>query len=917
MSRGINHCYWKTNGGPLARCELGKTYYLYDKDTNEFLVDETCVDADNKNKKTTVANARWSVIYNELFATVEKGGEPQWAKLGPGAESVKKWGIGTRYKTGSSLKFSPSGSNFYFGFKQRIELFSYNPGSGFYFHVLPVGKNSINFAYFYESERVRRYGEMISVQVAFHGYNLDKHNDYEGWIYLLDADKSAALRDTEALRSANLWEKPKSFAIDGSTSANNFNYTYAQTFPIDIAWKKGENKQKNFTVAVEVYKKIKSKSGKVISLQRVEVKNFGAEPTKDLITYDTNVLKIKDTDQKESISSRFMVSEELMDHYLQRTEQAKVEQIQYIGDIRYTHKEFDPCGYSTITVNDADHASVIFDENATDGEIDKTAKTFDVITGDVRKDITIKVGALTTKGVLCNGLLLAAGEKHSARKNLFQMDKVMPALRLEGKAFVTRPDISDKKDQDVVPDGQRGESKDVSEVQEWIENRDYKFQGEDTVVLMLRYVYNKTFLEKYTSKVTKDDVTSVNALWVLNHFLLTRDKVQTYYLPVSTCRYPNQLVKVKIYPDMEWELAALVAVPAWKKTVFKFESSRQDLRGYHNNFAFAHTRQTLEAKVETESKVGVDVTLTATTSGNTFQAGYKIEKAVKKTVATFNSVYNGLAVFDGRSPTASRNSAAIRTGSVRKFEFNIDPPNVAFALKWKHALATSPKFAGQIGTRIEGGVALKPFIGIGITVDLIPIASKLAGAVGTAIEWIIKALEYAIDGLDIYFNFKLEAEIAAELSIGWHDLDGWDEKAKREITMLLKATLEAGVDYEGTVIASVVRGDVTEETLETFKAKASIGGGVEYKEAWDSDKQGMFKTVTVEFTGMKANLEVYAAIVRRKKTVINPDWKETSDKKVDVKASKEFVLLDKKTWYGPKKIYTDDETDDDEDKNKK
>ena len=910
MARGIKHCYWKVNNEPLGRCEQGKTYYLYDKNANQFIVDETCIDDDNKNKKTTAAHARWAVIYNGLFGTVEKGGEPQWAKLGPGAESVAKWGIGTRYKSGSTLKFSPSGSNYYYGFKQRIELFSFSPGTGFYFHVVPVGDNSVSFAYFYESERVRHYGEMINVQVVFHGYSLDKNHEYEGWIYLLDADQSTGLHDTEALKSANLWEKPKSFAIKGATSADNFNYTYSHTFPIDIAWKKGQNKQKNFTVAVEVYKKIKDKSGKVLRLELVKTKNFAAEPTKDLITYDTELLKIQDTDKKESISSRFMVSEELMDHYLQRTEQEKIEQIQYIGDVRYTRKEFDPCGYSTITVSDADHTATIFDENGDPGNFDKTGTSFDVIIGDVRKEVTIKVGALTTKGVLCNGLLLAPGEKHSARKNLFQMDKVMPALRNNGKEYITRPDISDRNDTDVVPDGQRGESKDVSDVQEWVENRDYKFQGEDTAVLMLRYVYNKTFLEKYTSKVTKNDATSVNSLWVLNHFLLTRDKVQTYFLPVSTCRYPNQIVKVKVYPDMEWELAALIAVPLFKKTVFKFESSRVDLRGYHNNFAFAHTRQTLEAKVEQESKVGVDVTLTATTSGNTFQAGYKIEKAIKKVVGTFNSVYEGLAVFDGRAEAATGNSAALRTSAVRKFEFNIDPPNVALALKWKHALATSPKYSGQIGTRIEGGVALKPFIGIGITVDLIPLASKLAGAVGLAMKWIIKTLEYAVKGLDIYFNFKIDAEIAAELSIGWHDLDGWDEKAKREMTILVKASLEAGVDYEGTVIATQVRADYTEETLETFKAKASIGGGVEYKEVWDSDKGGLFKTVSVTFTGLKAELEVYAALVRRKKTVVNPEWEEVSDKKVDVKASKEFVLLEKQEWYKPTKIYTNDDKDD-------
>jgi hypothetical protein len=56
---------------------------------------------------------------------------------------------------------------------------------------------------------------------------------------------------------------------------------------------------------------------------------------------------------------------------------------------------------------------------------------------------------------------------------------------------------------------------------------------------------------------------------------------------------------------------------------------------------------------------------------------------------------------------------------------------------------------------------------------------------------------------------------------------------------------------------------------------------------------------------MKAEIEVYSALVRRKKTVHNPEWKDVSEQKVDVKAKKEFILLGESVWYGPEKIYTD------------
>lgn len=171
---------------------------------------------------------------------------------------------------------------------------------------------------------------------------------------------------------------------------------------------------------------------------------------------------------------------------------------------------------------------------------------------------------------------------------------------------------------------------------------------------------------------------------------------------------------------------------------------------------------------------------------------------------------------------------------------------------------------------------------------------------------VIKALEYTIQGLDIYFNFKLNAEIAGKLSIAYHNLDGWDGEAKREITFTVRASFEAGVNYEGTIIASTTQVNITYETLETFKINGSLGSGVEYKENWSSDEKGIFKNVTVTFLGAEAKLEIYSSITKRKKKIYN-DETETTNQTGDVKHNDVHKLLDKKIWYGPEKIYTDNE----------
>ena len=68
---GLQHCYWKTNGKPTAP-QKGKTYYLYEKDKNEFYVDEDCVGGKTTNPQHTIANARWAFIYEFFFNRLEK-----------------------------------------------------------------------------------------------------------------------------------------------------------------------------------------------------------------------------------------------------------------------------------------------------------------------------------------------------------------------------------------------------------------------------------------------------------------------------------------------------------------------------------------------------------------------------------------------------------------------------------------------------------------------------------------------------------------------------------------------------------------------------------------------------------------------------------------------------------------------------
>ena len=238
-----------------------------------------------------------------------------------------------------------------------------------------------------------------------HGYSLDEKNKYKGKLYLLEEEVAKGFTETDDFEDKNLWKEAKVFTItQANTGGNNYNSYYKTSFPIEVEWKKEQTSKKNFTVILEIYK-FWEEPGRVYGTnskeERVSYRNFADEPTDDLVEYDSEVLSLKDIDDKKSISSRFIVSEELMDHYLTRIEQEKNNMIQYIGDIRYTRQEFDPCGYSKITIQDKEDKErqpfVIFDETKPSGEIDKTDHIFAIIAGDERKDITITLDGLKLK----------------------------------------------------------------------------------------------------------------------------------------------------------------------------------------------------------------------------------------------------------------------------------------------------------------------------------------------------------------------------------------------------------------------------------------------------------------------------------------------------------------------------------------
>lgn len=302
----------------------------------------------------------------------------------------------------------------------------------------------------------------------------------------------------------------------------------------------------------------------------------------------------------------------------------KNNQIQYIGDIPFSKKEYDPCGYKSITVteefDDADKKE--FDEKNADQDkklsekkitkqefisnkkkisadfenkrrlpltifdedrlsIDQTHKIFEIVSGESKKSVSVKVGGLSNKKVLCKGLLLEEGQKHEYKRNVFQIEHMIySALKLVNGDYQKENDETheeqlkkskiplskdNKTDDDVIKNPNNSKIREVREVLNWEENEDFEFIGEDELKLNIGYRYIKHLITINKEIKPNKIINLFEEAWLFNYFFLNyEDQKQLYYLPVSTCRYPNQIVKINVLPDIKWTL------------LFKFNFKKED-----------------------------------------------------------------------------------------------------------------------------------------------------------------------------------------------------------------------------------------------------------------------------------------------------------------------------------------------------
>lgn len=846
----------------------------------QFYLDASCFE-DHK----MASNIKWAVVYQSAFLDAckkEQDIPPKLWALNEGDSLIKYKGMNKSYKKGDRLTVKLLGNSksmYYYGHIQKVIVFTDQPEEGFTFYIIPVSSPQINFGYFENSEKNWQYGQSANLSVHYHNLCSEKNTPLYSQVFIVEntpsnqnltAQEGEPL-DLSTIQQASVWSSGENPMPEIDKKENGVNSFGKYTILLDYEnWRKGDLKEKQFSIIALVYKKDYSFIGKPLYIIQ-KFRNFLSDPTHNLYQYDSTTLLIKDVDNTEnSISSRIRVQKDFMSEILARQEVQKSNMIQYIGDIEYNRREYDPCGYSKITIKDDDdperQALVLFDEEDTTNPIDRTTKVFGIITGDERKNISITIDQLTTKEVFCQGLLLESGQKHNESKNVFQVDKVYTAQKSKDKnkksIYPEKKDDThleqlkkaktpitqqNKKDYDVI---RTDNSYNPSETQGWQEGIDYKFEGNDKILIMPKYMYNKTALESKQNHLNPLEKEALNTLWLFNYFILKEDLAQTYFLPISTCRYPNQIAKIKVYPDVSWKFHLNYGM----KNPIYYRDTWVQMR--------QHRVENAVLKAQASDIDGFDGTV-ETTFGLSIEAKWngseeakldqKFSEKVKLFIGSFIKTKQFVDSVTGRNKdlsTSGMNPSIMERVRRTPLTIEVLSPQISIGAGWEYKFERKEKGEDSLLAPILGLVAkAEPAIGAEAVIDLIAWGKKLHPA-SEAVITALDLLAYTSNAevrFDLKFygklniegnielshlkkdgNLKAEGQFGFELILQakttgkvktvFYDVD-YDFEAKAEGKGYFSLGLSAGMDdYKGLYFQPIVRHSGIKIIL-TFEAK--------------------------------------------------------------------------------------------------
>ncbi len=533
---------------------------------------------------------------------------------------------------------------------------------------------------------------------------------------------------------------------------------------------------------------------------------------KSLEEYDTSkgtVLK----DQQVSFDVKYDTMDVILDNY----EAAKNNMLVVVGDVEYTSKNTDPCKFSSIEISHKSRKDpfVLFDENTpTPAPIDQTNLVFGIVAGDKKEKVTITAKGLAIqnyqdKGLkkpVCYGITTA----HKSRKGRLERKKVKHKKEDEfkhnsiedvfnmKKAYVLYPDR-------LSPTTNLNQETTGSETID-ISGQDIKYTHKDNnVEIEIGYLYNKNYDNRvlnflaYDASYLKSSqfVEALKNIWVVRYLYkvaIGESVTQSYFIPISTCRYPNQVARIAVYPDMKWVVNLNYNI---KEPLYYNETPTQ--MEYHNlaDNEFADMSGNIRRKREAstakhistayqnqKSAFGIYVECEVDGSSK-IKLGKDFAEKFRKMLAPLTWISSfmddKLAASDAKAEQEKLKLNTGKKGLLARLNklpmsFEIIAPNIGVGL----GIGYGETQGHAVGYELEGRLLMNPIIGANVKLDVLALGSKFKpwGAIIDALDIASWLLNFCTNG-KAQVNYKIDIVFGAKIKlVGRGSEDGTDKPAE-------------------------------------------------------------------------------------------------------------------------------------------
>ncbi|MGG6231136.1 hypothetical protein [Tenacibaculum sp. SDUM215027] len=503
----------------------------------------------------------------------------------------------------------------------------------------------------------------------------------------------------------------------------------------------------------------------------------------------------------------------------------------------YTIKNNEHCKFSAIQVEVEGRTPVeVFNENTiTTKQADNNINLFEIVAGDKqKKKITITLDGLEAQHYQtesktkprCESIGLPSGQKHD-KKNVFNTSKFP---------------------------------------EQWIDKEDYTL-NDNSIELNLGYEYTKDYGDRvlnylaFEQSYLKDGVFNKNLknVWVVDYLLklIKKEKLhQSYAIPISTCRYTNQLIKLNVYPDMKWVINFNYNI----KTPIYYKAS-DNLIDYYSGYSEGDVStsnnkarkdildKTIsnELKSFTGSKSNFEISVDCEINGSKTIAlskefGEKFRKMLSPVMWIINTLSSdeegGLNLNGAKQENKilNKKKGLVARLSKRPMSFTIAPPSLGVGVGIGYGESSGTK----VGWELEGRIKANPIIGANVKLDILALGSKFKpwGLILDALD-IVSWLTSVLSNGKLEINYELSFTLSASIKlVGADSKDNTDTSTRITYNYATKE-LDGSVALKGALEGKLLASVSLEVYIKKKKKRSFEGKYLKDKDKEEAAKLGL------------------------------------------------------------------------------